>query len=202
MAENELEIVTIQVKEFKVLIEALKEVLTEANIIFDDHGMRICALEKNRTLLVHLRLIAEHFEKYHCAKPFNVGIEMQELYKIMKALGNNDTLTIFMKTSSSDNIYFRFTNAEMHKVVTVNMGTKDLDFEDIQMPPINFDSTILMPSGEFQKTCRYLKTFSNKIEITSVNNSINFSCKDSIDKLHVNISYNSDDTPNVGISVN
>lgn len=191
MSENNyaLELETIQVKEFKTLIEALKDILTEANIMFDHQGMRVSAMEMEQTVLVHLRLYADKFERYHCKEPINVGVEMQELYKIIKVLGNNETLTIYIKERDDDKIWFKIFNADTGKVMKINLGRMDLNYNELEIPKMEFDSIITMPSSEFQKTCRYYNNFSDMIEIRCVDDNITLSCVGETGRVGISASY-------------
>ena len=49
---NLIEIKTVQSAAFRVLIEALKEILTDANFEFDESGMKIVAMDSSHTVLV------------------------------------------------------------------------------------------------------------------------------------------------------
>ena len=57
---------TVQSNVFRTLGEALKEILTDANIVFMPTGVKICAMDASQTVLVHLKLDAESFEEYFC----------------------------------------------------------------------------------------------------------------------------------------
>ena len=59
-----IEFQTVQTAAFRILIEALKEILTDANFEFDENGLRIVAMDSTHTVLVHLRLNSEKLEKY------------------------------------------------------------------------------------------------------------------------------------------
>ena len=59
-----LELKTVQSNAFRILIEALKEILTDANIEFDDSGMKISTMDASHTVLVHLKLDSDKFESY------------------------------------------------------------------------------------------------------------------------------------------
>ena len=49
---NLFEIKTIQAAAFRTLIEALKEILTEANLEFDNTGIKIMAMDETHTVQV------------------------------------------------------------------------------------------------------------------------------------------------------
>ena len=52
-----LEVKTVQSSAFRILIEAKKEILTDANLQFDETGMKVIAMDASHTVLVHLRYI-------------------------------------------------------------------------------------------------------------------------------------------------
>ena len=55
MSDNySLEIKTVQSAAFRVLTEALKEILTDANFEIDSTGIKVMAMDSSHTVLVHL----------------------------------------------------------------------------------------------------------------------------------------------------
>ncbi|NDB86628.1 MAG: hypothetical protein EB127_28635, partial [Alphaproteobacteria bacterium] len=70
---NILEIKTVQASTFKQVIDALKEILMDVNLEFDETGMKIVALDNTHVVLVHLKLDADKFETFFCEKKVYVG---------------------------------------------------------------------------------------------------------------------------------
>ena len=64
-SEYLFELKTVQSSAFRILIEALKEILTDANIEIDENGLKVMAMDPTHTVLVHLKLEANKFEKYY-----------------------------------------------------------------------------------------------------------------------------------------
>ena len=77
-----LELKTVQSNAFRILIEALKEILTDANIEFDDSGMKISTMDASHTVLVHLKLDNDKFESYECQKKITIGVNMLNFFKL------------------------------------------------------------------------------------------------------------------------
>ena len=65
---NIVVIKTVQTSAFRVLIEALKDILQDVNIECDETGLKIVAMDVSHTVLVHLKLESKNFEHYHCGK--------------------------------------------------------------------------------------------------------------------------------------
>ena len=95
-----LEIKTLQISAFRILIEALKEILKDATIkftpvIYDSNGeissasgLSIIAMNQTTSVLIRLKLPAKNFEKYYVKskKPIFIGVNMTCLHKLIKTI--------------------------------------------------------------------------------------------------------------------
>jgi proliferating cell nuclear antigen len=174
---NVLEFQTVQTAAFRILIEALKEILTDANFEFDENGLKIVAMDSTHTVLVHLRLNAENLEEYSCQKKIILGINLINFYKLMKILGNNDVLQLYVDDENLSVLNIMIKNSEKNAVTNFKLNLMDLNEENIEVPPPTFESVITMPSVDFQKICRDMHNLSDELEIKSVGNQLIFSCK-------------------------
>jgi proliferating cell nuclear antigen len=69
-------------------------------------------------------------------------------------------------------------NGEKKQVHKYKLNLLDRDEPDLQLPDTEFSTRITMPSMDFQKMCRDMTLLSAKtLEITSVGNTLSFSCK-------------------------
>ena len=171
-----LEIKTVQSAAFRVLTEALKEILTDANFEFDESGLKIMAMDSSHTVLVHLKLSAENFESYHCKNKRILGINMLNLFKLIKTMGNNDALTLYLEEGNESKLGIKIENSEKNTITKYMLNLMDLHEDNIQIPPAVFDSVITMPSVDFQKICRDMHNLAENIEIKSLENQLIFSC--------------------------
>lgn len=173
---NLFEIRTVQSGAFRTLIEALKEILAEANLEFDSTGIKVIDVDETHTVLTYLRLHADRFEYFYCQGKFLLGINMMYLFKLIKTLSNNDSLTLFLPASNPNKLGIRAENAEKRTTNTWMMKLFDTKLEDIDFPNISYTTTINMPSTDFQKICRDFNALADKLEITSSNNDLIFRC--------------------------
>ena len=65
---------TVQSGAFRVLIESLKEILTDTNIYFDSSGIKLIATDTSQIVLIHMKLNSENFEYFHCEKKLLLGL--------------------------------------------------------------------------------------------------------------------------------
>jgi len=172
-----LYIKTVQSSAIKVLIEALKEILTDCNMEFDSNIIKIQALDPTHTVLVHLKLDAVNFEKYHCPQKLTLGINTLNLFKLIKIMNNNDTLTLCVEKENSSQLCIKIENGERNQMTTFNLNLMDLNEENVSIPAMTFNSVITLPSSDFQKLCRDAYNLSDNIEIKSIGQTLTFSLK-------------------------
>jgi len=181
MSGKVLEIKTVQIAPFRTLMTALKDILIETNIIFQQDGLKIINMDKSHTILVHLHLKAENFEYYFCKYPkIVIGVNMFHLFKLINSIDNDDTLTIYINEEDySDGIIhylgLKFENGEIKKCKTQLLRLIELDKDELEVPDVKFSSIINLPSSDFQKIIRDVSPLSDRIEIRCVNNELIFS---------------------------
>jgi proliferating cell nuclear antigen len=152
--------------------------LTEANLEFDPQGIKVMAVDETHTVLVYLRLHSDRFETYFCPAKHVLGVNMIYLFKLIKTMGNNDNLTLYLPASNPNKLGIRMENSEKSTVTNYFLKLFDTDVEDIQIPNLNFTSIIHMPSVDLQKICRDMNALGEKldVEITSSGSDLIFKC--------------------------
>ena len=71
---------TVQSGAFRVLVEALKDILTDCNFIIDETGIKLIATDSSHNVLIHMKLMAENFDYYQCSKKHVIGVNMTNMY--------------------------------------------------------------------------------------------------------------------------
>ncbi len=176
-SEKVIELKTVQTGAFKTLTEALKEILTDANIEFTSDSMKIITMDPSQTILVHLKLEKDNFEYYYCKHSTFIGVNMLNFFKLIRTLTNNDALTLFIDSDNMNSLGIRIENGEKNSLTTYYLNLIEVDETTYKIPPAQFESIITMPSGEFNKICRDMINLSDIIEIKSVGSQLIFSCK-------------------------
>lgn len=176
MVHNCLEVKTVQSGAFKTMVEALRELLTDTCIEFDETGMKIVAMDMAHVVLVHLKLDAKRFEHYHCEGRVVIGVNMLNFHKLIKSINSNDTLTLFMNSHDMNHLGIKIENGDKNTKTTYKLNLLDLDKENISIDPAEFNSVITMPSSDFQKITRDMNNIADYVEIKNINNQLIFRC--------------------------
>jgi len=173
---NIIEIKTVQSSAIKILVEALKEILTDANIIFDKNGIKLIAMDSTHTVLIHMKLESDKFESYHCEKKITAGINMLNLFKLIKTMNNTDTLSIYINKDDTNKLGLRINNQEKNTHTIYKLNLLDIADEEIQIPPAEFETELTLPSSDFQKLIRDMVNIGETVEIQSIGNSLKLEC--------------------------
>jgi proliferating cell nuclear antigen len=168
---------TVQGQTIRTLIEAIELILPEENFTFTKEGIQMFAVDTTQSLIVHLKLLAQRFEVYHCEKPISVGISIMNLLKIMKIVGNVHTLTMFMKSNDDEHLFIRIENPDKNIRDLFSLNLLDITPRNFSIPDETFTSIITMPSIDFQKFMRDMSHIGDYVEIISAGDTLRMKVK-------------------------
>lgn len=173
-----LELKTFQSSTFKQVIDALKEILTDVNFEFDSTGLKILAMDTAHIVLIYAKMESDKFEEYQCQREkLYVGLNMLKLHMIIKTISNNDTLTLYIEERDPNKLGIRIENPDKNYKTTYKLAMLDINALDVNIPPLDFHTTISMPSVYLQKIIRDMHNISEYIEIRNVGEQLFLSCQ-------------------------
>lgn len=175
-ANNIIDVKTVQASAIRVLVEALKDILTDANFIFDDTGIKVIAMDSSHSVLIHMKLESSNFESYYCEKKTKIGVNMLNLYKLIKTMQNTDTLSMFINKSDNNKLGIMINNSDKNSTTTYRLNLLDIPEEEIKIPPAEFDSELTLPSNDFQKLIRDMINIGTDVEIKSIGSTLTLNC--------------------------
>jgi proliferating cell nuclear antigen len=177
LSQNLFMLKTVQATVMKVMVDSLKDVLVDVNLVVDPTGLKIVALDNSHSILVHMKLNAEQFEVFECEKKMYVGLNMLKFHMLVKTIGNNDVLSLYIERNDPNKLGITIENPEKNVKTNYKLSILDLDVVNIDIPDADFQTTITMPSVNFQKIVRDMHNIADNIEIRNVDNMICFSCR-------------------------
>ncbi len=161
-----------QAMQFKALLDVLKDLLTEVNIRFDPKGFKIISLDPGKIGMIHLSI--HNLEKYECKDTFYVGVYMSYLYKIMRTMNTGHYLEWRIRKDQPKVLEILLNNPERRIHTTHRLKILDLDVEEINIPSVQFQCVVSMPSAELQKYIKELSHVSNTLTIRGSGRNIQF----------------------------
>lgn len=171
-----LDIKTIQSIAIKILCEALKELLTDGNLIFDNDGIKLIAMDSSKSVLIFLKLDSSKFESYYCKERMKIGINFLNLFKLIKTINNTDTITFFIHKNDTNKLGIKIMNSDKNIETIYYLNLLDINNDEINIPPAEFETELTMPSQDFQKLIRDMINIGDECEIKSYSKSLVFNC--------------------------
>lgn len=170
-----MKLVTVQASAIKATFEVLKDILNDVNVYFRKDGVSIVTLDTARTSLVDMHLSADNFEEYTCDTDIDAGINVTNMFKLLKVITNNDVLMLKIDCKE-------FMKIEIHneqKKTSTNFALKLLDINEnqIEVPDMTMTTTTPMPSVDFQRICRDMSNIGTEIKIERYENKLKLSCE-------------------------
>ena len=165
---------TSKTKPVKDLFELLHDLINEGNLECTENGIRLINVNPSGSLLIHLKLQNDSFEEYKCKRPLTLGLNLEEIFKIIKLVENNETLKLFVSNDDVNRLSVQRYNKEENIINTKSLALYDIASLQRNLPHIEFDNVIIMPAQRFQKICREFYNFNDKVEISSSGNVLYF----------------------------
>ena len=170
-----MKLVTVQAAAIKSTFEVLKDILNDVNIYFKPEGMFIVTLDTARTSLIDMFLPSDNFEEYTCNGNIDCGVNMTNMYKLLKTITVNDVLIISINSKE-------FMNIEIHseqKKTSTKFELKLLDINENQIEVPETEMTVItpIPSVDFQRICRDMSNIGDELEIYRSGKSLKLVCK-------------------------
>ena len=170
-----LRLKTIQASSFKAAFEVLKDILNDVNIYFSSDGMKVMTLDTARAALVDFQLRSDNFEEYQCEAPLLAGVNITNLFKLLKTISNTDILT--MEINDKEKLCIIIENDAKRTKSRFELKLLDIDEDHIEIPDVPVAATTVMPSIDFQRICRDMNNLASELYITRKENHLLIGCE-------------------------
>merc|ERR1711907_918472 len=128
----------------KKLVEAMKDLVTEANFDCSASGIALQAMDSSHVSLVAMQLKAEGFDHYRCDRDMSIGMNMASLSKILKCANNDDIITLKAE-DDAEVVTFMFESPNQEKISDFEMKLMVIDSEHLGIPETEYNGEVTMP---------------------------------------------------------
>jgi proliferating cell nuclear antigen len=171
----------------KKLMEAIKDLLSEASWDCSSNGICLQAMDSSHVALVSLLLKSEGFESFRCDRNISLGINLGSMSKILKCASNDDVITI-RADDDPDSVTFVFESPKQDRVSDYEMKLMNLDAEHLGIPDTEYACVIRMPSSEFTRICKDLSVLGDSVMICCTKDGAKFSSKGDLGNGNIKLS--------------
>jgi proliferating cell nuclear antigen len=108
----------------------------------------------------------EGFESYRCDQNIVLGININNLSKVMKLADPADSITLSAEQDPST-LKIIFENPKTQRSTEFALNLITLDVEHLSIPDTEYSSLITINSSEFSKICKELQSLSESLTIVT-----------------------------------
>ncbi|NWI65103.1 PCNA protein, partial [Todus mexicanus] len=180
----------------KRVLEALKDLITEACWDLGSGGISLQSMDSSHVSLVQLTLRSEGFDTYRCDRNIAMGVNLTRMDLLVLAevvlLGvGKGKMKFRVMTSPNHLVNLCFVPSDQEKVSDYEMKLMDLDVEQLGIPEQEYSCVVKMPSAEFARICRDLSHIGDAVVISCAKDGVKFSANGELGNGNIKLSQTS-----------
>ncbi|KAF8488405.1 proliferating cell nuclear antigen, N-terminal domain-containing protein [Gautieria morchelliformis] len=148
----------------KRLLDAIKELVTDANFECNEEGLSLQAMDNSHVALVAVKLDADGFDLYRCDRPMPLGVNLGSLTKVLKCAKDDDIVTL-KATDNGDILNLIYEAKNSDRVAEYDMKLMDIDTDALGIPDTEYEACVTMSAVEFGRICRDLSQLGESVRI-------------------------------------
>ncbi|KAE9399905.1 proliferating cell nuclear antigen [Gymnopus androsaceus JB14] len=148
----------------KKLIDAIKELVTDANFECSEEGITLQAMDNSHVALVAVKLVQSGFKKYRCDRPMPLGVNVGSLTKVLRCAKDDDTCTL-RAADEADVLNLTYEPKNSDRVAAYDLKLMDIDSETLGIPKTSYEARVVLSSAEFLRIVRDLSQLGDSVRI-------------------------------------
>ncbi|KAF7331618.1 Proliferating cell nuclear antigen [Mycena kentingensis (nom. inval.)] len=148
----------------KKLLDAIKELVTDANFECNEEGLNLQAMDNSHVALVSVKLEESGFKRYRCDRPMPLGVNLASLTKVLKCAKDDDECTI-KAADEADLLNLVYEAKNSDRIAEYDMKLMDIDSDTLGIPDTDYDAEVTMSSSEFSRIVKDLSQLGESVRI-------------------------------------
>ncbi|KAF5349914.1 hypothetical protein D9756_009306 [Leucocoprinus leucothites] len=157
----------------KKLLDAIKELVTDANFECNEEGINLQAMDNSHVALVAVQLEAAGFRLFRCDRPMPLGVNLTSLTKVLKCAKDDDMVTL-KAADEADVLNLVYEAKNSDRIAEYDMKLMDIDSDQLGIPDTEYEARVTMPASEFTRIVRDLSLLGESVRIEVSKEGIRF----------------------------
>ncbi|KAK1315347.1 Proliferating cell nuclear antigen [Acorus calamus] len=179
-----LEVQLLQGSLLKKVVEAMRELVVDANLDCSSTGVSLQAMDSSHVALVALMLRSEGFDHFRCDRSVSMGMNLANVSKLLRCSAPDDIVTL-RADDDADTLTFMFESPKQDKISDFEMKLMDIQSEHLGIPEAEYQSIVRMPSQEFAHICKDLSSIGDTVVISVTKEGVKFSTRGDIGNANI-----------------
>lgn len=157
----------------KRLLDAIKELVADANFECNETGVHLQAMDNSHVALVSVLLAAEGFKKYRCDRPMPLGVNLGSLTKVLKCAKDDDMCKL-QALDNADILSLTYESRNSDRLAEYDMKLMDIDADTLNIPDTDYDARVTLPSTEFARIVKDLSLLGESVRVEVTKEGVRF----------------------------
>jgi proliferating cell nuclear antigen len=164
-------------KVMKGIIDAISAIIDETYFVANaDTGLNLTAMDESHICLMHMVLPKDLFDGFECDEEAKMGINLEDLVKIMKRAGASDAIE-FKHQSDSEKF-----QVQMKGRGTRTFSLRLVDIDEEKIPPtaeldVDFDARVTLDVGILEEAIKDAEIYQDTLEVKVTEEGLYFSAE-------------------------
>jgi proliferating cell nuclear antigen len=142
----------------KRILESIKDLVTDANLLCTEDGMELQAMDAAHVCLISLTILADACTTYSCSQTLTLGLSITNFSKILKCVDADDSL-ILTVTDDGSTLDISAESSSGTQTSAFSMNLMNIDADHLSIPDTAYACSVKMSSADFTKRTRDLQMF-------------------------------------------
>ncbi len=155
-------------KAIQGVFDAVAAIIDETEIIFNPDGIQLTSIDAGRVCLISLKLNKVDFDAYKCDKEEKLGLNIEDLVKVLKRSSANDSI-VFQYSEGSNKLVILMQSNEGKKMRKFSITLKDINMPPIKpesLEKIPYDNSVKIPLGYLEEAIKDAHVYSDTVIIS------------------------------------
>ncbi|KAG5726766.1 Proliferating cell nuclear antigen [Termitomyces sp. T112] len=157
----------------KKLLDAIKELVDDANFKCNEEGITLQAMDNSHIMLMSVLLEAMGFKHYCCNCPMLLSINLNSFTKVLKCTRDDDECTI-KAADEADILNLVFEAKSSYHIAEYDMKLMNINTNILGIPDMDYNAHVTMPSSEFTCIMCGLSLLGKSVQIEVLKEGVHF----------------------------
>jgi proliferating cell nuclear antigen len=175
-------------KFWKNIMEALSSLVDEGNLLGTPKGLTMKAMDPSHIAMVDFELPKEAFEEYDCSEDVRIGLNLDEMVKIMRRATGEDALELSVQPNSN-RLDIKFIGKALRRF---GLSLIDIQNEELPTPNIEFKSKIKLTTDALTQAIEDALIVSDHIKFSIQEDNLYLRATGDTGEVEINLEKNSE----------
>jgi len=150
------------------IVDALSSLISEGTIKISEDGLRLRAMDPSKIAMIDFEMPRDAFDEYHCEEEFTIGLNFDELKKIVKRGGAKEKVQLEVPPSGGRlKVVLRGKASRSFALPLI-----DVEYEELPTPSLSFNVKATVLADILEDALKDVELVSDYVKLEGRSNAI------------------------------